>query len=212
VCSLPDHNALLSAWRKLRLTVQIVTKLNRSCLVHGEASYILPCLGRIEIDTQASGPQAVSIEDSTACIHGSRGVVVPCSDDVRSEPWIIAGLAKATLPNPEIEWDAWAADYGRIRDAIAQTYPDIFQDFNRRMWQPGGFHRPLAARERRWLTKTGNANFITPKTKATAIDFITARRGVLQLTTIRRQGQFNTTVYADRDRYRGIFDPAHEPQ
>ena len=34
---------------------------------------ILPCLGRTEIDKQASGPQTVSMEDSTACIHGSRG-------------------------------------------------------------------------------------------------------------------------------------------
>ena len=62
------------AWRKLRLTVQIATKLNRSHLVHGEISYVLPCLGRTEVDVQASGPQAVSVEDSTACIHGSRGV------------------------------------------------------------------------------------------------------------------------------------------
>jgi molybdopterin-dependent oxidoreductase alpha subunit len=35
VRSLPDHGQVLPAWRKLRLTVQILTKLNRSCLVHG---------------------------------------------------------------------------------------------------------------------------------------------------------------------------------
>ena len=40
-------------------------------------------------------------------------------------------------------WDDWVADYSRIRDAIAATYPDIFHDFNARMWTPGGFHRPL---------------------------------------------------------------------
>ena len=84
--SLPDHSQLVPAWRKLRLTVQIETKLNRSWLVHGEISYILPCLGRSEIDKQASGPLAVSVEDSTACIHGSRGVVKPASDALRSEP------------------------------------------------------------------------------------------------------------------------------
>lgn len=98
VRSLPDHNQLLPAWRKQRLTVQIETKLNRSCLVHGEISYILPCLGRIEIDRQAGGPQAVSMEDSTACIHGSRGVSKPASEHLRSEPWIVAEIAKATLP------------------------------------------------------------------------------------------------------------------
>src|SRR6185312_9032115 len=64
VRSLPDHGPLVPAWRKLRLTVQILTKPNRSCLVHGEISYVLPCLGRIEMDRQAGGPQAVSVEDS----------------------------------------------------------------------------------------------------------------------------------------------------
>jgi molybdopterin-dependent oxidoreductase alpha subunit len=205
VRSLPDQNQLVPAWRKLRLTVQIETKLNRSCLVHGEISYILPCLGRIEIDQQATGPQAVSIEDSTACIHGSRGVAKPASEHVRSEPWIVAELAKAALPpNPRIDWDAWVADYALIRDAIERTYPDMFRDFNARMWQPGGFHRPLGARHRQWKTKTGKANFITPKTPRKNFDGDPERRDVFRLSTFRSQGQFNTTVYNDRDRFRGI--------
>jgi anaerobic selenocysteine-containing dehydrogenase len=103
VRSLPDHTQLVPAWRKLRLTVQVLTKLNRSCLEHGEISYILPCLGRIEIDEQATGPQAVSMEDSTACIHGSRGYAKPASEHLRSEPWIIAEIAKAVLP-PNQMW------------------------------------------------------------------------------------------------------------
>jgi molybdopterin-dependent oxidoreductase alpha subunit len=205
VRSLPDHNQLLPPWRKLRLTVQIETKLNRSCLIHGEVSYILPCLGRIEVDQQAAGPQAVSVEDSTACIHGSRGVATPASEHLRSEPWIVAELAKATLaPNPKVDWDGWVADYGRIRDAIEETYPDMFHDFNARMWQPGGFHRPLAARKREWKTKTGKANFVTPKNPTDNIDVDPERRDVFQLSTFRSQGQFNTTVYSDRDRFRGV--------
>src|SRR3954468_12938898 len=54
VRSIPEHRLMEPAWRKLRLTVQILTKLNRTALVHGEVSYILPCLGRIEIDKQES--------------------------------------------------------------------------------------------------------------------------------------------------------------
>src|SRR5579875_3471658 len=116
VRSVPDHNAVLPAWRKLRLTVQIATKLNKSCVVHGAVSYILPCLGRIEIDRQASGPQAVAMEDSTGCMHGSRGVAAPASEHLRSEPAIIAGIAKATLtPNPKIDWDGWVADSSTIQ-------------------------------------------------------------------------------------------------
>lgn len=204
--ALPDHYSLLPAWRKLRLTVQIETKFNRSCLVHGDISYVLPCLGRIEIDEQASGPQAVSVEDSTACIHGSRGQTKPASKDLRSEPWIIAELAKATLPpNPHVDWDGWVADYSRIREAIAATYPEMFHDMNRRMWEPGGFHRPLAARQREWKTKTGKANFIAPEALAGNAAGDPERRDLLQLSTFRSQGQFNTTIYSDRDRFRGVF-------
>jgi len=205
VRSLPDHGQLVSAWRRLRLTVQILTKLNRSCLEHGEISYILPCLGRIEVDEQQTGPQAVSMEDSTACIHGSRGLAKPASKHLRSEPWIVAAIAKAALPpNPKVDWDWWVADYRRIRDAIEQTYPDIFRDFNARLFQPGGFHRPLAARHREWKTKTGKANFITPESLAGNVDTPAGQTGIFQLTTIRSQGQFNTTVYSERDRFRGV--------
>jgi anaerobic selenocysteine-containing dehydrogenase len=193
------------AWTKLRLTVQIATKLNRSHLVHGEVSYLLPCLGRIEIDRQASGEQAVSMESSIGHMHGSRGAVEPAGPLLRSEPAIIAGIAKATLPpNPKVPWDEWVADYSKVRDAIAKTYPKIFHDFNQRMWQPGGFPRPLGARERIWQTPNGKANFITPKSLAEDPDMPQGGPDVLRLTTIRSIGQFNTTIYEHHDRYRGI--------
>ena len=208
VRSLPDLHRLVPAWRRLRLTVQIETKLNKSCLVHGEVSYILPCLGRIELDEQGGREQAVSVEDSTACIHGSRGYATPASAELRSEPWIIAALAKAVLPrNPKVDWDGWVADYSRIRDAIERTYPEMFEDFNKRMWQPGGFHRPLAACRREWKTKSGKANFIVPQTLTADIKTDPARNDIFQLTTFRSQGQFNTTIYSDRDRFAGC--PGH---
>ena len=205
VRSLPDHDRLLPAWRKLRLTVQIETKLNKSCLVHGDVSYILPCLGRIEIDRQNGAPQAVSVEDSTACIHGSRGYAKPASTELRSEPWIVAALAKGVLPsNAKVDWDGWVADYSHIRDAIERTYPEMFKDFNNRMWQPGGFHRPLPACHREWKTKTGKANFISPKTLTADVKIDPERSDIFQLSTFRSQGQFNTTVYSYRDRFRGV--------
>jgi molybdopterin-dependent oxidoreductase alpha subunit len=205
VRAIPDRDRMEPAWRKLRLTVQIATKLNRSHLVHGQITYLLPCLGRIEMDQQASGPQSVTMEDSTACIHGSLGLQPPASEHLLSEPAIIAGLAKATLPhNPKIEWDSWVADYGLVREAIAETYPDIFHDFNERMWQPGGFHRPLGARHREWKTKTGKANFITPKQLDADPDAKPSARDVLRLITLRSNDQFNTTVYGYNDRFRGI--------
>ncbi|MGY4421822.1 molybdopterin-dependent oxidoreductase alpha subunit [Bradyrhizobium sp. JR6.1] len=125
VRSIPDRSLMEPAWTKLRLSVQIATKLNRTHLVPGEVTYLLPCLGRIEIDQQASGAQAVAMEDSTACIHGSRGQRKPVADRLLSEPRIIAEMAKATLSrNPNVDWDAWVGDYALVRDAIERTYPD----------------------------------------------------------------------------------------
>ncbi len=206
VRAVPEHTLIHPAWRKLRLTVQVLTKLNRSALIHGEKSYILPCLGRTEIDEQASGPQSVSMEDSTGCMHGSKPQVRPASEHLLSEPKIIAELAKATVPGKsKVPWDEWVADYSKIRDAIAATYPDIFHDFNARMWTPGGFHRPLGARHRKWDTETGKANFLVPSSLETDPDAPATTRDVLQLITLRSNGQFNTTVYSYDDRFRGNF-------
>ncbi|MBV8926901.1 MAG: FdhF/YdeP family oxidoreductase [Bradyrhizobium sp.] len=200
--AVPERSLMEPAWSGLRLSVQIATKLNRSHLVPGDVTYLLPCLGRIEIDEQTSGPQAVSMEDSTACIHGSRGQRRPVPENARSEPAIIAGLAKATLkPNQKIDWDAWVADYSLVRDAIERTYPDQFRDFNRRMFEPGGFPRPLAARERKWKTPNGKANFTVPKS---AFVPPPEHDDIYELMTLRADGQFNTTIYTEDDRFRGI--------
>lgn len=68
--AVPETEAMEAAWPSLDLSVQIATKLNRNHLFPGKQAFLLPCLGRIERDVQASGPQAVSVEDSTSCIHG----------------------------------------------------------------------------------------------------------------------------------------------
>jgi molybdopterin-dependent oxidoreductase alpha subunit len=205
VRSLPERRLLEPAWRRLRMTVMIATKLNRSHLVHGEVAYLLPCLSRIEIDRQASGPQVVSMEDSTSCIHASRGIREPASPHLRSEPAIIAGIAKATLPpNPKLDWDAWAGDYDLVRQAIAATYPEWYADYSRRMQEPGGFHRANPARQREWRTPTGRANFMAPEQLDADPDVRVGDDGVLNLITVRSNDQFNTTIYGYDDRFRGI--------
>ena len=202
VRAIPERSLMEEAWTRLRLSVQVATKLNRSHLIPGEVTYLLPCLGRIEIDNQATGPQAVSMEDSTTCIHGSRGRREPISEHVLSEPKIIAEMAKATLsPNPKVDWDAWVGDYALVRDAIERTYPSQFKNFNKRMFKPGGFPRPLGARKRVWKTKTRKANFMIPHSLAVAP---ANGPGVYQLVTLRADGQFNTTIYNESDRFRGV--------
>jgi molybdopterin-dependent oxidoreductase alpha subunit len=210
VRAIPDHHRLEPAWKDIDLTVQIITKLNRSAVIHGRQSYLLPCLGRIEIDQQAGGLQSVSVEDSTACMHGSRGVAEPAADTLLSEPAIVAALAKQIAPrNPHVDWDAWTADYSTIRDSIAQTFPEIFHDFNARMWTPGGFIRPLGARERKWKTENGKANFMTPDGFDEDPDMPSDGPDVLRLMTTRGDSQFNTTVYGLDDRFRGVFGTRH---
>lgn len=203
--AVPETGLMEAAWRKVRLTVQIATKLNRSQVVHGKIAFILPCLGRTEIDRQRSGEQAVSIEDSTGFMHGSRGYIEPASDNLRSEPAIVAAIAKALLaPNPRVDWDEWVGDYAQVRQAIERTYPDIFRAFNSRMWQPGGFHRPIPARQRVWKTANGKANFVAPAGLEEDPDMPVCGPDVLRLITVRSNDQFNTTVYGYNDRFRGI--------
>lgn len=201
--AIPEREQMEIAWKRLRLTVQIATKLNRSHLVNGEVAYLLPCLGRSEEDMQASGPQAVTMEDSLSCIHGSLGKAEPSSPDLRSELAIVAGIAKATLtPNPKVPWDEWTGDYSKVRDAIEETYPEQFHDFNQRVFTPGGFYRGNSARERVWKTKSGKANFTVPK-KLNSWG-VEEKEGRWRLMTLRSNDQFNTTIYGYSDRLRGI--------
>lgn len=201
--ALPDRERMEAAWPRLRLTVNIATKPNRSHLSPGEIGYILPCLGRMDEDMQATGRQAVSIEDSLSHIHGSVGRAKPPSEHVRSEVAIVAGIAKATLPaNPRLDWDGWTDDYGRVRDLIAQTFPDDFAGFNDKLYQPGGFYRGNPAREREWKTDSGKAEFTTPTTLSALGQEPTARE--MTLVTLRSNDQFNTTIYGHSDRLRGL--------
>jgi anaerobic selenocysteine-containing dehydrogenase len=145
------------------------------------------------------------MEDSTANIHGSFGNRPPVSDMLLSEPKIIAELAKATCPDKaKVPWDEWMADYSLIRDAIERTYPDDFDRFNDRFRMPGGFHRDIAACERKWKTESGKATFITPGRMNTDPDIPKPHGDELTLLTVRSNDQFNTTVYGYDDRLRGI--------
>lgn len=205
VRALPDSERMEKAWPGLRLTVSIATKLNRTHLTPGKVAYLLPCLGRTEEDVQASGPQAVSIECSLSHIYGSIGTAPPPGPEVKSETAIIAGLAKATLPpNPRLKWGDWIGNYDLIRDLIAATYPDKFADFNDRLFEPGGFYKGNPARERKWETESGRAQFTTPTTLTALGEEPSIADGIMTLITLRSNDQFNTTIYGFSDRLRGL--------
>ena len=206
VRAVPETALMEAAWTQLPLTVQIATKLNRSHLVHGKVAYLLPCRGRIEIDHQATGPQSVTMEDSTGCMHGSRGVTEPASPHLLSEPAILAGIARHLFPNNQaIPWERWVGDYSLIREEIAAIFPEIFHDFNARMWTPGGFRRPMPVAQRHWKTPNGKANFKTPRGFEEDPDMPSDDPSVLRLMTMRSDDQFNTSIYSLDDRFRGVY-------
>jgi molybdopterin-dependent oxidoreductase alpha subunit len=199
--AMSDPEVTFKAMRNLDLAVHIATKLNRSHLLLAKQSFILPCLGRTEIDLQGGIRQSVTVEDSMSMVHASHGGLKPASEHLKSEPAIIAGMALATLPRTRVKWAELISDYGKIRDAIEGVFP-AFADFNNRIKKPGGFRLYIAASEREWLTPTGKANFLVYP--GLVEDPQPSDREVLTLTTIRSHDQYNTTIYGMNDRYRGI--------
>jgi molybdopterin-dependent oxidoreductase alpha subunit len=195
----PDQPYTYEALRTCELTVQVSTKLNRSHLVHGKRALILPCLGRTEKDQQVAGEQGITVEDAMSMVHISFGMKEPASRQLRSECAILAGLAKATLPESNTPWQDYADDYDRIRDTMAEVL-EGFDDFNTRARQPHGFRIHQPARERVFRTSSGRAEF----SLAALPDDLDPGNGRFILTTIRSHDQFNTTVYSNDDRYRGL--------
>jgi molybdopterin-dependent oxidoreductase alpha subunit len=195
----PDTERTACALTRCKLTVHVSTKLHRGHLVTGEEALILPCLGRTEIDAQASGPQFVTVENSMSVVSASRGALPPPSAECKSEVAIVAGLARAVLgAQTKVNWEGLAGDYDLIRDHIEKVVPG-FESFNARVRKPGGFYLGNAARDRRFRTEGGKARFTVH-----AIPEHDLPEGCLLMMTIRSHDQYNTTVYGLDDRYRGV--------
>jgi molybdopterin-dependent oxidoreductase alpha subunit len=195
----PDPPYTFEALANCELTVQVSTKLNRSHIVHGKRALILPCLARTDKDHQAGGLQGVTVEDAMSMVHISHGMKEPGSPRLRSECAILAGMAQATLPESKTPWQRYVEDYDRIRDTMAQVL-DGFEDFNRRARYPHGFRLSQPARERGFTTPSGRAEFGL----APLPDDVDPEERRLVLATIRSHDQFNTTIYSNDDRYRGL--------
>ncbi len=201
----PDTVYTAEAMRKCHLTVHVSTKLNRSHLVHGEKALILPCLGRTEIDRQASGEQFVSCENSMGVVSSSRGILKPCSPLLKSEISIVCELAhkiQSTTHNSQsyINWLELKDDYDKIRDLIEKVIKG-FDDFNKKVRQPAGFYLPNGVREQKFNTKSGKAHFTINE-----ISKLVLKQGEYVMMTIRSHDQYNTTIYGLDDRYRGVFN------
>jgi molybdopterin-dependent oxidoreductase alpha subunit len=196
----PDTAFTEAALRRCAVTAHVTTKLNRSHLVTGKEAFILPCLGRSEIDMRGGKPQKVTVEDSMSMVHASVGRNAPASPHLLSETAIVAGLARATLPGSKIPWEKYGEDYASLRDKIAEVLPP-FKDFNRRIEEPGGFYLGNAAAERSWKDVEGGKARFT----AMPLPLLSVPEGALRLMTFRSHDQYNTTIYGMDDRYRGVY-------
>jgi molybdopterin-dependent oxidoreductase alpha subunit len=207
----PDSVRVLEGLSRCRFTLHIATKLNRTHCYPGEVGLLLPTLGRTDIDLRQGVEQKISVEDSMSNVRASRGVQAPLSADMMSEPAIVALLGAALAPDSGIPWQAMADDYRLIRDAIAQCQRglvDDFNDYNRKLDEQGRFVLTNTARLRQWKTASGKAEFrVHPLRTHGPVERARIKHGsdVLTLMTVRSHDQFNTTVYGQDDRYRGVF-------
>ena len=198
-----DTEALEAGMQRAKLTVHISTKPNRSHVVHGKTSLILPTLGRTDKDDKhPGGAQFLSVEDSMSVIKSTRGRLTPVSEHLLAEPVIVARMAQAILGEDHpVNWRAMAEDYDVIRDHIEKVLPG-FENFNARVREKNGFVLPNPPRDTRsFATDIGKGRFTVSDFEA-----LKAPEGHLILQTMRSHDQYNTTFYGLDDRYRGIKD------
>ncbi|WP_026715127.1 FdhF/YdeP family oxidoreductase [Flavobacterium daejeonense] len=197
----PDTTFTAKALRKLKLTVNVSTKLNRSHLIHGKESLILPTLSRSDMDIVNGELQIITTENSMGVVQDSKGILTPVSKHLINETQIVCRMAMATLGTKSVvNWAKYHNDYDAVRDAIEQCIPG-FENYNKRVRQKGGFYLPNAAREGKFITKQFGDRVPFTLT-STPINQL-AEDEYLMATT-RTHDQFNTTIYGLDDRYRGI--------
>ena len=196
----PDTYYTAEALQQCDMTIQVSTKLNRSHLICGKTAIILPCLGRTEKDLQQSGYQFVTVENSMGRVHSSQGTLKPSSPHLKSEVSIICELATTFFgKKTHTDWASLQQNYDQIRDLIERVVPG-FENYNQKVREKNGFDLPNGARERKFNTSDGKAQF-TSNPPA----LLQLKENEFIMMTIRSHDQFNTTIYGQDDRYRGVF-------
>ena len=144
----------------------------------------------------------MTVENSMGVVHRSIGKRKPASSELISECAVVARLAIAIeeeIGESGIPWNDLVSDYDLIRDCIERTVSG-FDSYNERCREDGGFYLPNPPRDDRiFNTESGFANIITNELQP----IMTNEREFVMM-TIRSHDQFNTTIYSNNDRYRGI--------
>jgi len=134
-------------------------------------------------------------------VQSTVGHFPPVSDLLRSEVFIICGIAQALLPPEQAaHFSRYAENYDRIRTDIEAVIPG-FTDFNTRIREAGGFYLPNGPRQRQFSTDIKKARFTANSLLPRDLS-----PDMLIMQTLRTHDQYNTTVYGMEDRYRGIYN------
>jgi molybdopterin-dependent oxidoreductase alpha subunit len=197
----PDTGYTADAMRKLKLNVNVSTKLNRTHLVHGEEAIIFPTLARSDKDLVDGMEQFVSCENSMGVVQMSKGILKPVAKELRSENRIICEIAKTTLgARTKVDWDKYANNYDAVRDLVERCIPG-FNEYNKRVREPGGFYLPNGPRAGKFSSKEFGDKMPFSISRVPEINM---EPDDYRMATVRSHDQFNTTIYGMDDRYRGI--------
>ncbi|MFZ9046431.1 MAG: FdhF/YdeP family oxidoreductase [Cyclobacteriaceae bacterium] len=201
VSAASDTYYTAQALQNCELTVSISTKLNRTHLIPGKTSIILPTLGRSEADEKDGTLRFVTVENSMGKVHQSKGGLAPASEHLKSEPEIVSAIANAYFKNnTPIPWKKMGSDYDLTRLKMSEVLIG-FKDYSERS-KGNGFYLPNNAREANFsFVEGGKAKFTindSPVHHLAEDEYL--------LMTIRSHDQFNTTIYGLDDRYRGIYN------
>ena len=196
-----DTDYTAEALQRCDLTVQVSTKLNRSHLVTGKTALILPTYGRSEKDIRNGKEQYITTENSMGRVRQSKGILKPASDNLKSEPEIVASIAAMYFNGDHpVDWKALGSDYSLIREKI-DLVAKGFQKTSERA-QGSGYYLPNNSR-------IGDFGKLPDGKAIITINKLPEHQlaeDELMLMTIRSHDQFNTTIYGLDDRYRGIYN------
>ncbi len=196
-----DTEYTAKALQRCELTVQISTKLNRSHLVTGKTALILPTFGRSEKDMKNGKKRFITVENSMGRVRQSRGLLKPVSENIKSEPELIAELADTYFErNHSMNWKAMGEDYELIRQQIDKVIKG-FENTSENS-KGSGYYLPSNVRDLDFSMLPNGKAQIT----LNGLPDHRLQENEFMLMTIRSHDQFNTTIYGLDDRYRGVYN------
>lgn len=196
-----DTEYTAKAIQNCDLTVQISTKLNRTHLVTGKTALLLPTYGRSEKDMKEGKLRRITIENSMGQVRQSRGLLEPASENIKSEPEMIAEIADTFFDGKHsMDWKSLGENYELIREKIDLVVKGFSN--TEKQSKGSGYYLPNNVRELDFSKLPNGKAQLTinkvPEHNLKADEYM--------LMTIRSHDQFNTTIYGLDDRYRGVYN------